>query len=37
MDNSKIESLGWKPRITLKTGIEETVKWYWDNRDKIRK
>jgi GDP-L-fucose synthase len=37
MDNSKIESLGWKPRIPLKTGIEETVKWYWDNRDKIRK
>jgi GDP-L-fucose synthase len=31
MDNSKIESLGWKPQMTLETGIAETVKWYWDN------
>lgn len=37
MDNSKIESLGWKPKIKLKAGIAETVKWYWDNKDKIRK
>jgi GDP-L-fucose synthase len=37
MDNSKIESLGWKPQMTLETGITETVKWYWDNKDKIRK
>ena len=37
MDNSKIESLGWKPQMTLETGIAETVKWYWDNKDKVRK
>ena len=37
MDNSKIESLGWKPKIKLEVGIAETVKWYWDNKDKIRK
>lgn len=37
MDNSKIESLGWKPKIKLKAGIAETVKWYFDNKDKIRK
>lgn len=37
MDNSKIDSLGWKPKMTLETGIAETLKWYWDNKDKIRK
>ena len=37
MDNSKIESLGWKPKMTIETGIAETVKWYWDNKDKVRK
>jgi GDP-L-fucose synthase len=37
MDNSKIESLGWKPKMTLETGIAETIKWYWDNKDKVRK
>lgn len=37
MDNSKIDSLGWKPKITLEVGITETLKWYWDNKDKIRK
>jgi GDP-L-fucose synthase len=37
MDNSKVESLGWKPKISLETGIAETVKWYCDNKDKIRK
>jgi GDP-L-fucose synthase len=37
MDNSKINSMGWKPNFSLETGIAETVKWYWDNKDKIRK
>jgi GDP-L-fucose synthase len=37
MDNSKIESLGWKPKVALETGIEETIKWYWNNKDKVRK
>jgi GDP-L-fucose synthase len=37
MDNSKIESLGWKPKMTIENGIAETVKWYWDNKDKVRK
>ena len=31
------ETLGWKPQMTLETGIAETVKWYWDNKDKVRK
>jgi GDP-L-fucose synthase len=37
MDNSKIESIGWKPKMSLETGIAETIKWYWDNKDNIRK
>jgi GDP-L-fucose synthase len=37
MDNSKVESLGWKPKMPLEIGIAETVKWYCDNKDKIRK
>lgn len=37
MDNSKMESLGWKPKMSLEDGIKETIEWYWDNKDKIRK
>jgi GDP-L-fucose synthase len=37
MDNSKVESLGWKPKMSLERGITETIKWYWDNKDKVRK
>lgn len=37
MDNSKVESLGWKPKMSLEKGITETIKWYWDNKDKVRK
>ncbi len=37
MDNSKINSMGWNPKISLEVGITETVKWYYDNKDKVRK
>lgn len=37
MDNSKISSLGWKPKVNLESGIIETLKWYNENKDKIRK
>lgn len=37
MDNSKVNSLGWTPKISLEVGIAETVKWYWENKDKVRK
>lgn len=33
MDFSKIETeLGWKPLVNFETGIDNTVKWYLDNK-----
>jgi dTDP-glucose 4,6-dehydratase len=33
IDSSKIQNeLGWKPTYTFERGIEETIKWYVDNR-----
>lgn len=31
MDSSKFRSLGWKPKIDLKTGIKQTYQWYLKN------
>ena len=28
LDISRLKSLGWSPRISLKEGIEQTYKWY---------
>ena len=28
LDTTKLEALGWKPRVSLKTGIENTVKYF---------
>lgn len=36
MDNSKINSMGWKPKINLQEGIRRTVKWFYENKDSIR-
>jgi GDP-L-fucose synthase len=30
LDTSKLKGLGWRPRIDLKTGINETYHWYRD-------
>ena len=30
LDVSKIKSLGWKPKISLKDGIKKTYEWYKD-------
>lgn len=37
LDVSKINSLGWKHKISLKEGIEKTYKWFLENQDKIRR
>jgi dTDP-glucose 4,6-dehydratase len=32
IDSSKLEAeLGWKPRMPLDKGLEDTVRWYVDN------
>jgi len=31
MDNEKIKSLGWEPKITLQEGIEKAYQWYLEN------
>jgi GDP-L-fucose synthase len=31
MDCSKIQSLGWRPRVSLRDGIALTYRWYLDN------
>lgn len=34
IDNTKITTeLGWEPSYTFEQGMEETIKWYLDNRD----
>jgi len=36
LDISKVTALGWKPSITLKTGLESTYAWYLKNIDHCR-
>lgn len=36
-DISKLEGLGYKPRVPLKAGLPPTIDWYWKNRDLARK
>ena len=37
LDISKISSLGWKPSISLREGLESTYRWYLENMDHLRK
>lgn len=37
MDCSKIANAGWKPRVSLKQGLIETVDWYKQNLPNVRK
>jgi GDP-L-fucose synthase len=36
MDSSKIQSLGWKPKINLEDGVHQTYQWFIDNIENIR-
>jgi GDP-L-fucose synthase len=36
LDVSRIKSMGWRPRITLEKGIEETVNWFRTNESRVR-
>lgn len=33
LDISKIEKLGWKPKINFEDGIKKTISWYKENKD----
>jgi len=37
MDNSRIQALGWTPKISLKQGIQEVYQWYLWNESNLRK
>lgn len=36
MDVSKLHQLGWQHKINLKEGIENTCKWYFENKNNLR-
>lgn len=36
LDTSRINALGWRPRIALREGLAETYRWFLDNRERIR-
>jgi dTDP-glucose 4,6-dehydratase len=33
INSSKLQSLGWKPKYSINTGLEKTIQWYIDNQD----
>lgn len=36
LDITKLKSIGWQPKTSLKEGIETTYKWFVDNYDSLR-
>jgi dTDP-glucose 4,6-dehydratase len=32
LDSSKLENMGWKPQYDFNTALEQTVRWYIENR-----
>ncbi|MBR9814932.1 GDP-L-fucose synthase [bacterium] len=37
MDSTQLFSLGWRPRMALKAGLQSTLSWYSDKQTKLRK
>lgn len=35
-DMSKMDNLGWKPKYSLKEGIQKTINWFFDVKDNFR-
>jgi nucleoside-diphosphate-sugar epimerase len=33
LSNEKLRSLGWKPKYDLRSGLEDALKWYKENKD----
>ena len=36
MDTSKMDKIGWSPKINLSDGIKKTIRWFIENRLSIR-
>ena len=36
IDSSKLIEMGWKPKISLKEGLEKTYSWFNRNKDSLR-
>ena len=36
MNTQIMDHIGWSPKYSLKTGLEETISWFLDNRKSIR-
>ena len=35
LDNTKLKSLGWKPKYDLKSGLTDALKWYKENKNQF--
>ena len=36
LDTRRLTALGWTPRISLESGIQQTYRWFLENRDRLR-
>jgi GDP-L-fucose synthase len=36
LDVSRLKNLGWRPRITLESGLRSTYQWFLENLDRFR-
>ena len=33
VDSSRVRSIGWSPAVSLRDGLNKTLRWYLDNQD----